>query len=142
MPVVLPPVQSNARYSPAPQQYGDVVDTPFGYTSTKQRAGEKPRSLSIQSLISSPGLEESGQGRKRKGSDGAEDGGRTTRGGSIVPTSVSIEDPDVREVVEALGGLKGGEFFLLLFWSVSFGFVIVICLACKFHPLSQCCPEK
>lgn len=78
---------------------------------------EKPRSLSIQSLISSPGLEppvySEGQNRKRKGSD--EDDGRGTRNGSVVPTSVSIEDPDVREVVEALGGLKGGEFFYYIF---------------------------
>lgn len=51
--------------------------------------------------------------RKRKGSDDDavdRDSARGTRHGSLVPTSVSIEDPDVREVVEALGGLKGGEY--------------------------------
>lgn len=124
VPVVLPPVgpghgSSTGRYSSASpraqQGYGD------GYTPQKaQRAhGEgKQRSLSIQSLISSPELDApmtmtySGEThtRKRKGSDDADDCARGTRHASLVPTSVSIEDPDVREVVEALGGLKGGEF--------------------------------
>lgn len=123
VPVVLPPVgpghgSSTGQYpsaSRAQQGYGD------GYTPPKaQRAhGEgKQRSLSIQSLISSPGLDTpmtmtySGEThtRKRKGSDDADDCARGTRHASLVPTSVSIEDPDVREVVEALGGLKGGEF--------------------------------
>lgn len=125
VPVVLPPVgpglgPSTGQYSSprAQQGYGDVADPPFGYTPQKHHAhGEgKQRSLSIQSLISSPGLDApmtySGepQTRKRKGSDDADDGARGTRHDSLVPTSVSIEDPDVREVVEALGGLKGGEF--------------------------------
>lgn len=127
VPVVLPPVGpglglSTGQYSSSPraqQGYGDVADTSFGYTPQKHQHvhGEgKQRSLSIQSLISSPGLDQpmtySGetQTRKRKGSDDAEDGARGTRHASLVPTSVSIEDPDVREVVEALGGLKGGEF--------------------------------
>lgn len=126
VPVVLPPVGpglglSTGQYSSprAQQGYGDVADTSFGYTPQKHQHahGEgKQRSLSIQSLISSPGLDQpmtySGetQTRKRKGSDDAEDGARGTRHASLVSTSVSIEDPDVREVVEALGGLKGGEF--------------------------------
>lgn len=122
VPVVLPPVglglgSSTGQYSSASprtqQGYGD------GYTPQKAQHthGEgKQRSLSIQSLISSPGLDApmtySGEThtRKRKGSDDADDGARGTRHDSLVPTSVSIEDPDVREVVEALGGLKGGEF--------------------------------
>lgn len=102
VPVVLPPV--NPRYASAP----------------KPQAPEKSRNLSIQSLISSPTAEptynRSGGGgggteeqhtRKRKGSDDTGDSARGTRHGSLVPTTVSIEDPDVREVVEALGGLKG-----------------------------------
>lgn len=128
VPVVLPLVgpglgPSTGQYSSssprAQQGYGDAADTSFGYTPQKHQNahGEgKQRSLSIQSLISSPGLDQpmtySGetQTRKRKGSDDADDGARGTRHASLVPTSVSIEDPDVREVVEALGGLKGGEF--------------------------------
>lgn len=123
--VVLPPVgpslgPSNAKYSSprAQQGYGDMADAPFAYAPQKQSHEGKQRSLSIQSLISSsPGPDApmtysggEGQTRKRKGSDDADDGARETRHGSLVPASVSIEDPDVREVVEALGGLKGGEF--------------------------------
>lgn len=75
-----------------------------GYT---RATDEKPRSLSIQSLISSPGFGEDGTNRKID----ADDNVRGARHGSLVPASVSIEDPDVREVVEALGGLKGGESY-------------------------------
>ena len=79
---------------------------------------EKSRSLSIQSLISSPELSpptsysnNDGQSgtRKRKGSDGDVGGSHGTRSGSIVSTAVTIDDPEIREVVEVLGGLKDGE---------------------------------
>ena len=79
---------------------------------------EKPRSLPIQSLISSPELspptsysnndEQSGT-LKRKGSDGDVIGSHGTRSGSIVSTAVTMDDPEVPAVVEALGGLKDGE---------------------------------
>ncbi|KAI5839512.1 transcription factor Opi1-domain-containing protein [Morchella snyderi] len=116
VPVVLPPVNA----ATVPPRYVAAAAAP--------KAPEKSRSLSIQSLISAPAVEpsygRSGGGggggvggsaaeeqhtRKRKGSDDAGDDTRGTRHGSLVPTSVSIEDPDVREVVEALGGLKGAS---------------------------------
>ncbi|KAG0641665.1 hypothetical protein HOY80DRAFT_712955 [Tuber brumale] len=89
---------------------------------------EKSRSLSIQSLISSPELtpptsysNNDGQSgtRKRKGSDGDVGGSHGTRSGSIVSTTVTMDDPEVREVVEALGGLKGGEHAPELLFSLS-----------------------
>lgn len=83
--------------------------------------------MSIQSLISSPpppppppvpttetGPEE--RGMKRKGSDIADRdddvaaaADRSSRGTSVVSAiGLSMEDPDVRDAVEALGGLKAG----------------------------------
>ena len=78
---------------------------------------EKSRSLSIQSLISSPELSppscsnngKQSDTRKRKGSDGDVAGSHETHSGSIVSTAVTIDDPEIREVVEVLGGLKDGE---------------------------------
>jgi hypothetical protein len=47
---------------------------------------------------------------KRKGSDITDrDDDRSSRGTSVVSTTgLSMEDPDVRDAVEALGGLKAG----------------------------------
>ncbi|RPB09194.1 Opi1-domain-containing protein [Morchella conica CCBAS932] len=122
VPVVLPPVNVNLNVAPPPPRYVAAA------AAAAPKAPEKSRSLSIQSLISAPAVEPPSYGRssgggvgvstgtaeeqhtrKRKGSDdaGDRDSARGTRHGSLVPTSVSIEDPDVREVVEALGGLKG-----------------------------------
>jgi len=75
--------------------------------------------LSIQSLISvdrksttdanARGAE---RGMKRKGSDDMDDATRSSRGGSVVSSvGLSMEDPDVRDAVEALGGLKAGMSF-------------------------------
>ncbi|KAL7269619.1 transcriptional regulator opi1 [Rhizina undulata] len=103
---------------------GNGNEVTFGYYSTQrfqQAEAEKPRSLSIQSLISSPGTtpggcgETGGGGRKRKGSEGRYEDGvmlgmesrQGTRSGSVVSNcTVNIDDPDVRDAVEALGGLK------------------------------------
>jgi hypothetical protein len=98
---------------------GDARDQPFRYTGstggTEWRVEEKPRSLSIQSLISvdrksttdanARGAE---RGMKRKGSDDMDDATRSSRVSSV---GLSMEDPDVRDAVEALGGLKAGMFF-------------------------------
>lgn len=84
--------------------------------------------MSIQSLISSPPppppppatTTETGfgeRGMKRKGSDIADRddddaaaADRSSRGTSVVSaTGLSMEDPDVRDAVEALGGLKAGK---------------------------------
>ncbi|KAI5813524.1 transcription factor Opi1-domain-containing protein [Pyronema omphalodes] len=77
---------------------------PFGWEREQRRP--RQNGLSIQSLISSPGTEE--RGMKRKGSDISDrDDDRSSRGTSVVSTTkLSMEDPDVRDAVEALGGLK------------------------------------
>ena len=112
LPVVLPPVSGAGRVlgqSPLPA-YGNHHQHPHSNHSSLG----KPRSLSIQSLISpelSPPTTASyssdthPQTRKRKGSD---DVGATRRS-SIASAAVTMDDPEVRVVVEALGGLKGGE---------------------------------
>ena len=81
----------------------------FGW---EQRKTRHTNGLSIQSLISSPGTENGHEerGMKRKGSDITDrDDDRSSRGTSVVSTTgLSMEDPDVRDAVEALGGLKAG----------------------------------
>lgn len=51
---------------------------------------------------------------KRKGSDISDrDDDRSSRGTSVVSTTkLSMEDPDVRDAVEALGGLKAGMKYI------------------------------
>ncbi|KAG0134451.1 hypothetical protein HOY82DRAFT_554049 [Tuber indicum] len=117
-----PPASSYGAHH-APHEEEDVVPQ-YRYRKNENSyhhryaPTEKSRSLSIQSLISSPELtpptsysNNDGQSgtRKRKGSDGDVGGSHGTRSGSIVSTTVTMDDPEVREVVEALGGLKGGE---------------------------------
>ncbi|RPB03424.1 hypothetical protein L873DRAFT_1786871 [Choiromyces venosus 120613-1] len=118
-----PPASSyGAQYEPREEE--DAVPQ-FRYQKNENSyhhryaPAEKSRSLSIQSLISSPELSpptsysnNDGQSgtRKRKGSDGDVGGSHGARSGSIVSTTVTMDDPEVREVVEALGGLKGGEY--------------------------------
>jgi len=121
-----PPASSYGAHH-EPREGGDAVPQ-FGYRKNENSyhryaPTEKSRSLSIQSLISSPELtpptsysNNDGQSgtRKRKGSDGDVGGSHGTRSGSIVSTTVTMDDPEVREVVEALGGLKGGEHTRIL----------------------------
>jgi hypothetical protein len=104
---------------------------PFGYISSESKSSilglsqsddEKSRNVSIQSLITTPGVENSFEptggerGMKRKGGDGQDEDdqmARSSRGGSVISTTgLSMEDPDVREAVEALGGLKAGKYHL------------------------------
>jgi len=84
------------------------------------KEAEASRNLSIQSLISAPAaadrcaLENGGErGMKRKGSDITDRDddtmARSSRGTSVMSApGLSMEDPDVRDAVEALGGLKAG----------------------------------
>jgi hypothetical protein len=60
-------------------------------------------------LISSPDSSPPGT-RKRKGSDD-DVVVHGTRNGNVASATVTMDDPEVRVVVEALGGLKGGGFY-------------------------------
>jgi len=110
---------------PPPQsQQDNGVYLPFGVSHERlqqpPKGMETSRNLSIQSLISAPAaldhnaFENGGErGMKRKGSDiiDRDDDAiaRSSRGTSVISTTgLSMEDPDVRDAVEALGGLKAG----------------------------------
>jgi hypothetical protein len=109
---------------PLPPQTQSKEEYPFGWHTevvSHERhqpappPPEKPRSLSIQSLITTPAVDQENgagheRGMKRKGSEIMDDAmARSSRGTSVVSTQgLSMEDPDVRDAVEALGGLKAG----------------------------------
>lgn len=118
LPPPLPPLtQSKEEYLP----FGWKTEV-ISHERRQQplREPETSRNLSIQSLISAPAavdhnaFENGGErGMKRKGSDiidRDEDAmARSSRGTSVMSTTgLSMEDPDVRDAVEALGGLKAG----------------------------------
>ena len=112
-----PTVEVEARRGVPKDQY----PLPFGYHHARGPEPPARSSLSIQSLISpQPAppapqtVDQVERGMKRKGSeimDRDGDDARSSRDTSVVSTStsgVSMEDPDVRDAVEALGGLKAG----------------------------------
>jgi hypothetical protein len=108
---------------PLPPQTQSKEEYPFGWHTevvSHERhqpappPPEKPRSLSIQSLITTPAVDQENgagheRGMKRKGSEIMDDAmARSSRGTSVSTQGLSMEDPDVRDAVEALGGLKAG----------------------------------
>ncbi|TGZ77185.1 Opi1-domain-containing protein [Ascodesmis nigricans] len=111
-------VPFNLSTSPPSYSASMLHHHPPSYTQKRKSENDRTRDLSIQNLISSPPPPpqpvEMGEGfmfdrgMKRKGSD--EDImslSRSSRGTSVVSsTGLSMEDPDVRDAVEALGGLK------------------------------------
>ncbi|KAF8250588.1 Opi1-domain-containing protein [Wilcoxina mikolae CBS 423.85] len=108
--ISLPPASSILPPPPTSFEGGGAL--PFGWEQ-QRKTTRHSKGLSIQSLISSPAGMENGngyeeRGMKRKGSDITDrDDDRSSRGTSVVSTTgLSMEDPDVRDAVEALGGLK------------------------------------
>lgn len=115
-PIVLPPSAPPPETQNHPNQNLNPIQNQFSWPQTHHATlpplppRDHPRSLSIQSLISNPHED---RGQKRKGSsDLSAFDDRSSRGNSVSTTGLSLEDPDVRDAVEALGGLKAGPCFL------------------------------